>query len=132
MLNIGQVVYDYTNERVVIFAGLEILQNKKTGRCRSEAGFILKNGTFVQLKDKDAPFEYTNLNMEGRIFLGSFVDKSKLRGHYLGVVNGDIPKVKTWAKEAIEEVEKLITKHGLNMIKKGTFPYYCIGQVKNN
>jgi hypothetical protein len=36
MLNIGQVVYDYTNERVVIFAGFKMLQNQETGKCHSD------------------------------------------------------------------------------------------------
>ncbi len=120
MLNVGQVVYDYTNERVVIFAGLEMLQNQETGRCHSESGFILKDGTFIHLKndciknDAKDPFEYSNLNMDGKPVIGSFVTKCRCHGHFFGVIDGNDAEVKVWAKEAIEEVEALIAEHGIN------------------
>jgi len=50
MLNIGQVVYDETNKRVIIFAGTRMLQNQETGKCWVEFGFILKDGTFIHTK----------------------------------------------------------------------------------
>ena len=120
MLNVGQVVYDYTNERVVIFAGLEMLQNRETGNCHSESGFILKDGTFIHLKndsrknDAKDPFEYTNLTMDGKAYIGSFVIKCRCSGHFFGVIDGNDAEVKVWAKEAIEETEGLIAEHGLN------------------
>lgn len=132
MLNIGQVVYDYTNNRVVIFAGLEMLQNQKTGRCRSESGFVLKDGTFIHLKGKKAPFKYTNLNMEGKPFTGSFITKCGCSGYFFGIIDGNDTEVKIWAKEAIEETEKLIAKCGLSitkeMINTKTVNRYHIGQ----
>lgn len=115
MLNIGQVVYDYTNERVVIFAGLEMFQNKKTGECHSESGFVLKDGTFLHLKDEKDPFSYTNLTKDGKAFIGSFVGMCKCYGHYFGILDGNDAEVKVWAKEAIEETEALIAEHGLNI-----------------
>ena len=133
MLNIGQVVYDYTNKRVVVFAGLEMLQNQKTGECHSETGFILKDGTFIYLKtNKKDPFKFTDINIDGKSFVGSFVTNCRCSGHFFGIIDGYDTEVKAWAKEAIEEVEELITKHGLNMIKKEMVPYYYIGQIKNS
>lgn len=76
MLNIGQVVYDYTNKRVIVFAGMSMFQNQKTAKCHLESGFILKDGAFIHLK-KDAKilFKYTNLVKDGKAFLGSFIIK---------------------------------------------------------
>ena len=132
MLNIGQVVYDYTNERVVIFAGLEMLQNQKTGDCHSESGFVLKDGTFIHLKDEKDPFKYTNLTKDGKAFLGSFVGMCKCYGHYFGILDGNDAEVKVWAKEAIEVTEALIAEHGLNTTEheshNGKYLRYHIGE----
>ncbi len=135
MLNIGQVVYDYTNERVVIFAGLEMLQNRETGDCRSESGFILKDGTFIHLKvkgEKD-PFDYTNLIMDGKPYVGSLVIKCRCGGRFFGVLDGYDAEVKVWAKEAIEEAEVLINEHGLTVTEHKSherkFFEYHIGEA---
>jgi hypothetical protein len=135
MLNIGQVVYDYTNGRVVIFAGLEMLQNQKTGKCHSESGFILKDGTFVHLKGDDkTPFKYTNFTKDGKPFVGSFVNKCGCNGCYFGIIDGNDAEVKVWAKEAIEEAEAIIAEHGLNaeVCESYKEPYtrYHIGPIK--
>ena len=114
MLNIGQVVYDYTNKRVVIFAGLEMLQNQKTGDCHSESAFVLKDGTFIHLKGEKDSFEYSNLIVDGKPYIGSFVDKCQCHGHFFGILDGDDAEVKVWAKEAIEEAEALVAEHGIN------------------
>ncbi len=114
MLNVGQVVYDYTNKRVVIFAGFQMLQNQKTGACHSESGFILKDGTFIHLKDEKTPFKYSNLNIDGKPYTGSFIVKCKCGGCFFGIIDGDDTEVKAWAKEAIEEAETLVAKHGIN------------------
>lgn len=113
MLNIGQVVYDYTNERVIIFAGLEVMQSSKTGNCHTEFGFILKDGTFIHLKKDGAiPFRYTNLVLGDKPYVGAFVDAARCLGHYFGIIDGDREDVKEWAKEAIEETEALIAERG--------------------
>lgn len=132
MLNIGQVVYDYTNERVLIFAGVEMKQNRKTNEHYSETGFILKDGTFIHLKEGEKiPFEYNNINMGSKVLVGAFVTKCECAGCYFGIINGHDAEVKVWAKETIEEIEGLIAKHGLNMIEKECgkkkYPYYYIG-----
>jgi len=139
MLNIGQVVYDYTNERVVIFAGLEMLQSQKTGKCHSESGFILKDGTFIHLKndceknDCKDPFKYTNLLIDGRPYVGSFITKCKCGGCFFGIIDGNDAEVKVWAKEAIEEAEALIAENGLNTEEcqsyRGPYTRYHIGPV---
>lgn len=115
MLNIGQVVYDETNKRVVIFAGVEMFQNQKTGECHSESGFILKDGTFIHLKKDDkTPFKYTNFKMDGKPFTGSLIKKCRCEGCYFGIIDGYDEEVKVWAKEAIEETEEFIAGRGLN------------------
>ena len=119
MLNIGQIVYDYTNKRVMVFAGLKMLQNSKTGKCHSETGFILKDGTFIHLKaGEETPFKYTNINRDGKPFMGTFVINCKCVGRFLGIIDGYDTEVKTWAKNAIEEVEGLIAEKGLNATKE--------------
>lgn len=136
MLNIGQVVYDYTNERVIIFAGFEMLQNQKTGKCHSESAFILKDGTFLGFKDGDGKkrFEYTNLTKNGKPYPGSFIGKCGFGGHFFGVINEEmvIKEILQWAKEAIEEAEALIAEHGLNLTEheshNGKYHRYHIGQ----
>ncbi len=121
MLNVGQVVYDYTNSRVIIFAGLSMFQNQETDECHSESGFILKDGTFIHLKAEKDPFSYTNLNVGGKAYIGSFVVKCRCGGHYFGIIDGHGAEVKVWAKEAIEEVEALIAKHGLNVTEETSY-----------
>lgn len=119
MLNLGQVVYDYTNNKVIIFAGVEVLQNKKTGKCTSKAGFILKDGSFtIYSEENKRPFEYTNLNMDGKPVIGSFVNKCQYEGHFFGIIKGNDPEIKVWAKESIEEMETLINIQGLNISKE--------------
>ena len=128
MLNIGQVVYDYTNDRIIIFAGTEMFQNQKTGKCHSEIGFILKNGSFIHLKDEKTPFKYINFTMSGKPFTGSFVTKCKCSGCYFGIIDGNDEEVKAWAKESIEEIEVLITEHGLNITgREKEYPCCQIG-----
>ena len=105
-----------------------MLQNKETGKCHSESGFILKDGTFIHLKKGDKlSFRYTNLNMDGKPIMGSFVNKCQCEGHYFGIINGDDSKIKVWAKEAIEEMETLINRQGLNVSEKtsGERTYAC-------
>jgi hypothetical protein len=121
MLNIGQVVYDYTNERVLIFAGLETLQSQKTGECHIELGFILKDGTFIHLKKcEEKPFKYTNIVMDTKPVIGSLVGKCRCLGYYFGILDGNDEEVKIWAKDAIEEVEGIIAERGLKMRIEGT------------
>lgn len=116
MLNLGQLVYDSTNKRVMVFAGLEMLRNERTGNCHSETAFILKDGTFIHLKaGEEIPFKYTNINMNGKPFIGTFVTNCRCEGYFLGIIDGYDAEVKAWAKEAIEEIEVLITKHGLKV-----------------
>lgn len=136
MLNIGQIVYDYTNKRVIVFAGLEMLRNEKTGKCHSETGFILKDGTFVHLKaGEEIPFKYTNINMDGKPFIGMFVTNCRCKGYFFGIIDGYDAEVKVWAKEAIEEVEELIAKHRLNITKEEynekKYDRYHIGKPVN-
>lgn len=138
MLNIGQVVYDYTNKGVIIFAGFGMFQNQKTGKCHSESGFILKDGTFIHLKSPKGkntkiPFKYTNLIMDGKPFAGSFITKCQCNEHFFGIINGNDAEVKIWAKETIEETETLINKHGLNKTEEKhdgkEYPRYHIGKI---
>ena len=38
MLNLGQVVYDFTNQRLLIFGGVEMFQNQESGKCHAVFG----------------------------------------------------------------------------------------------
>jgi len=130
MLNIGQVVYDYTNNRVIVFAGFEMLQDTKTGKCHTISAFILKDGTFIR-SEKFNDFKYSSLYMDGKPIIGSLIDKCSCHGCYFGIIDGDKSEIKIWAKRAIEKMETLINKHGLNVTEKTfdnrKYPHYCIG-----
>jgi len=133
MLNVGQVVYDYTNKRVLIFAGLEMLQNQKTGACHVEEGFMLKDGTYIHIKDKkERDFHYVNLTKDGRPYAGSFIKALGLGGHYFGIIAEDRLKKEDWeeARKAIEEMEALILEHGLHTTDhdNGSYTKYHIGK----
>jgi len=138
MLNIGQVVYDYTNERVLIFAGVEMLQDQKAGKCTVNSAFILKDGTFILFKDGDGKerFEYTNFTRDGKPYIGSFVAKCGLGGCFFGVIAEDRLDEENfqWIKEAIEEIEVLIEAEGLTAVPKTygkkSYTEYHIGEVR--
>jgi hypothetical protein len=120
MLNIGQVVYDYTNEKVILFAGTQMRQCQRTFECTVESAFIQKDGLFIHLKgDKRPWFDYTNLIVASKPLIGSFVDKFELHGHYFGIIDGHDEEVKKAAKVAIEEAETLIAEYGLRKIETG-------------
>jgi len=86
MLNIGQVVYDLTNERVLIFGGIEMLQNQKSGKCHSNSNFITEDlEELFYGEDESAPFEYINFaSVDKAVPLGDFVKVAGLGGHYFG------------------------------------------------
>ena len=135
MLNIGQVVYDYTNKRVIVFAGTEMFQNQKTGECHVDFGFILKYGTFIHIRrGEEVPFKYTNLILDTQAFVGSLINKVGCHGQYFGILDGNDAEVKAWAKEAIEIAEALIAERGLNITEHenhaGKYPCYHIGEPK--
>jgi len=137
MLNVGQVVYDENDKRVIIFAGLEMLQNQKTGKCTVESGFILPDGSFLYFKDGDGKerIKYTNLNQDGKPISGSFISKCGLGGCYFGVISDKLisEEMLEWAKEAIQEIEALIAEHGLNTEEReshnGPYTSYHIGPI---
>jgi hypothetical protein len=52
--------------------------------------------------------------VDGKPYVGSFVDKCRCRGHFFGVIDGNDAEVKVWAKEAIEQAEELVAEHGIN------------------
>jgi len=124
MLNAGQVVYDFDNDKVVIFAGLEMLQNKKTGDCSSYVGFIELdddgNPKFVLEcnENDDYPncrkytnflpaegYEFSEKGRIGKIPAGSFISYMKCGGVYFGILNDEAFEPHHWAaaKKAIEE-----------------------------
>ncbi len=138
MLNVGQVVYDHTNERVLIFGGLEILKSQKTDKYTTTFAFILKDGTFILFEDGDGKekFDYTNFIRDGKPYPGSFIDKCSLGGHYFGIIAKEKLEEENfqWAKEAIEEVENLIEVEELNVVERThdgkSYAEYHIGEIK--
>lgn len=113
MLNIGQIVYDTTNGRVIMFAGVEMLQNQKTGECHSESAFVDGEGNYKLFgKGEKTDFNYTNLTHKGKPWSGSAIQKLGLGGCYFGILDGEVEEVITAAKEAIAEAEAFIKEHG--------------------
>jgi len=114
MLNIGQVVYDTTNDRVLLFCGFEMFQNTKTGKCHAESAFIDEDGNFMEFSDSNpAPFKYTNFRKDGKPFIGCAVAELGLSGHFFGVLRGDIEEVKVAAIKAIKNMKEEMAIHGI-------------------
>jgi hypothetical protein len=86
MLNLGQVVYDLTNERILIFGGVEMIQDQGTGECHTNTSFLTEESEALYFgKDEKVPFKYTNFPPEnGIVPLGEFVAAAELYGHYFG------------------------------------------------
>jgi len=89
MLNLGQVVYDLTNGRILIFGGVEMIQNQETGECHTNVSFLTEESEALYFgKDKNVPFKYTNFPPEnGIVPIGEFVAKAGLHGHYFGCLD---------------------------------------------
>lgn len=94
MLNLGQVVYDHTNQRVLIFGGVEVLQEKKSGKCTSMSTFCTEDHVELAFGGKNGacPFKYSNFesnSVEGikGIPSGEFIKAAGLEGHYFGCVS---------------------------------------------
>lgn len=111
MLNIGQIVVDLDKNELMIFAGLEILQDQKTGECTAYHAFIMRDKTYVCGKTKETRRNYTNFakGKDGRIPVGSFIDKQGLDGCYLGIIGKEkIDKeIMQSAVDAIKEFEEI-------------------------
>lgn len=90
MLNLGQVVYDLTNKRVLIFGGITFFQSQKTTKCHTESNFLTEDMEELRFgKDEKIPFEYTNWPMDPetkKVPIGDFVVACHLLGHYFGNV----------------------------------------------
>jgi len=114
MLNLGQVVYDTTNNRTLLFCGFEMFQNKETGRCSSESAFIDENGNFMEFSDDNrCPFEYTNFMKDNKPFSGSAIKELGVGGHFFGILDGTREEVKKAAIKAIQDMKKEIAEHGI-------------------
>ena len=111
MLNLGQAVYDTTNKRVLIFGGIEMLQNQETGKCHTVVNFLTEDMEELRYgKDDERPFKYRNFDsVEGKIPIGKFVAAAGLSGHYFGNVDFDlalqITEMETAARETFEEAK---------------------------
>lgn len=86
MLNIGQVVYDLTNERVLIFGGFEMLQDQKSGKCHTNNSFITEDlEELFYGEDEGVPFKYINFaSVDKAVPLGDFIKVAGLGGCYFG------------------------------------------------
>lgn len=98
MLNLGQVVYDHTNQRVLIFGGVTVLQNQKTGKCSSMSTFCTEDHEELTFggKNGNCKFEYSNFerdSVEGikGVPSGEFIKAGELEGMFFGCI--DFPKV---------------------------------------
>ena len=113
MLNLGQAVYDTTNKRVLIFGGVEMLQNQETGKCHTVINFLTEDMEELRYgKDEERPFKYRNFDpVEGEIPVGKFfVGVADLLGHYFGNVDFNlalqITEMEDAAKETFEEAKE--------------------------
>lgn len=89
MLNLGQVVYDLTNERVLIFGGVEMMQDQITGKCHTNCSFLTEElQELFYGEDEDTPFKYINFApVDGIVPIGEFVATVGIYGHYFGCID---------------------------------------------
>jgi len=114
MLNLGQVVYDLTNKRVLIFGGISMLQNQESGKCHTEINFLTEDLEQLNYgKDNPTPFKYRNFAVvDGKIPCGDFMTAAELTGHFFGNVNFDLALQITENVEAVKrtfEMAKALT-----------------------
>ena len=108
MLNLGQVVYDLTNERVLIFGGVEMIQDKETGNCYTNCSFLTEElEELFYGEDQDTPFKYINFAaIDGDIPAGEFIATTGMNGCFFGCI--DWKKVlenEEWAKSAKKTIQ---------------------------
>ena len=117
MLNIGQIVYDFNNKRIIVFGGFEIFQDQKTGECIRKIRFFNENGDIEDYNK--LPFKYTNFPIQGsnnKIPMGSLISKEELEGLYFGILNDNLgQKSKTARQKLVKEVIREAKE--LNLIK---------------
>jgi hypothetical protein len=117
MLNIGQVVYDTTNDRVLLFCGMEMYSSKKSvdKQCFVLSAFIDENGTVLEhdSRTNERKFEYTNLVKNGRPYAGTAITELRCNGHYFGIMDYDKTEVKDAAIKAIQAMKEEIAIHGI-------------------
>lgn len=110
MLNLGQVVYDITNKRVLIFGGVEMFQNQKSGACHTVANFLTEEMEELRFgKDEKTPFKYKNYPKDqetNKIPVGSFIEAVGVNGCYFGNINFKMCLESEKAIEAIKETFK--------------------------
>ena len=89
MLNLGQVVYDFTNERVLIFGGIEMIQKQDSGKCYSMLSFLTEElQELFYGEDEETPFVYQNFAaVDGIVPIGEFVAAAGIHGHYFGCID---------------------------------------------
>lgn len=112
MLNIGQIVVDLDKNELMIFAGFEMCQNQKTGKCTAYHAFIMRDKTYVyEESNEGSARNYINFAMgrDGKIPVGSFISKQGLNGCYFGILDKKKMGKKgiQSAVDAIKEFEKI-------------------------
>lgn len=112
MLNLGQVVYDKTNKRLLIFGGVEVGSVGATFSFLTEDFQVLEfcgKKSKQLLKDKLSviDFEYTNFTKDSvpgikGIPSGQFIIDAGLKGNYFGHLDFEqIFKIHSHLKESI-------------------------------
>ena len=92
MLNLGQVVYDTTNKRVLIYGGFVLFQEKECGQCRHETNFLTEELEELRFgTDNKVPFKYVNFDRglfePNEVPMGVFVKAAEVYGCYFGCLD---------------------------------------------
>ena len=108
MLNLGQVVYDSTNKRILIFGGIEMLQDQKTGKCHANRSFLTTDlEELFYGEDETTPFKYTNFDeIDGKIPSGEFIITAELGGCFFGCIDFEQVLKKDELVESIKKTFK--------------------------
>lgn len=115
MLNIGQIVYDVTNHRFLMFGGNAMFQNQETGKCSVESVFFDEEGNVEEYDDSNpTPFKYTNFSLDGKPWSGSAIKALEVGGCYFGLLQV-CEEVIEAAKKAIAEAKEFTSGQGLRV-----------------
>jgi hypothetical protein len=119
MLNLGQIVYDVTNNRPLFFCGLEVMSSKKGKECKcfTLTEFIDENGNLLKYDGRTAPvpFEYINFTKDGKPYSGTAIAELSCGGHFFGIIDGTVNQVKEAAVKAIQNMKTVMIEHGVNI-----------------